>query len=189
METCPPQLRSVLTTLFLEQHKDTLNKFKGPWFFPKWMGGLGLHNCEALTHLDLHQGHCARQLAAKNPLNLSLDKEWLHYDLYNGLVRDHSFGLVTKRNFCEYEGEEDFSSVFTAFVYTEVWAKQGVEHLMNFDTTPEKKLIRRLERRWKEVQSLSLQYQKKGEWPQCDPEVFRSEQKPSILPVTVLQNN
>jgi hypothetical protein len=182
METCPPHLRKTLTTMFLETHKEKLNTFNGPWFFPQWMGGLGLVNMEEYTNFDLHCASHAAKLAGSSPVRLGMEKEWMHYDLYDKTVQTEGCGLVTKHNFTNYAGEETFGVVFNKICW-EAWLRHGLKALYDPKRSHYKQMQRSLEKRWKDVLKSAQNERNAGAFSKADPEIFTHERKESVLPV------
>jgi hypothetical protein len=134
VETSPPSLQKRMSDFFIYTYRETLDSFKGPWFLPTYMGGLGMVQLEEYTDKDRHFGYHALQEAAVNPVRLRREKEWFHQDLLNLVVEIEGGGLVTERSYMSYEGEETYGEAYIAIVW-EGWLEVGVKVLDNAHLT------------------------------------------------------
>jgi hypothetical protein len=185
METCPPSLKRVLTAVMIFNHKKVLDSFKGPWWLPCYMGGLGLESQEGYTDKDRHWAYHALQEASTNPVRFSKEKEWMLYDAFECFLRERGHNLIATHSFGSYDGDETYGRAFIAVAYHE-WCRFGVKYLYNPHLKAEDKTLRALNSFNRSVQKRMLKDHKDGGYHRVKSDAcFEVEKKGGIVPVRV----
>jgi len=185
LHTCPVEMLEVVNEMFIAHHKTTLKQFKGPWFIPQWMGGLGLESLKPITDADRHDAFCAMEVCSEQgPVRLGLTKEWLHHDKFLQTCDEKGQNVVGNHYFSDYAGQEEYGVVYTSIVYVEHWIKNGLQTLYNTQETAEKALTQRLTSFYRKVKRVSQAYLKDGDYPMIhDDDVFMCTQKVPVFPI------
>jgi len=190
METCPAPIQRSLTNCFLHQHHAVLNTFSGPWFLPNWMGGLGLRQLNGYSDEDRIYARHACEEATAYPVSFSRDKEWLHYDLFNNVVKVMGDGLVTKHNYESYVGDEHYGRAFKAIVFMEGWVRDGLSALYNPHLSEEQQLTQKLRELSLNIYDRVREAKANNDYRKClSDEVFNVESKKFCVPVFAKYTN
>lgn len=132
------KIRNRAHTLFFYLNNRRLKEFKGSWFLPVSLGGLGLRNMVPYTEQERTYASMARILVDEGELQsptFKTDKEWVHFDTYQRRVRRES-PLLSKYSYENYEGDETHGVAFVTLCYDQ-WFAEGLSDLYNPVHTPE----------------------------------------------------
>lgn len=178
--------------LFMYKHMKTLKQFNGPWFLPNWACGSGLrpvfnqineHDRKVVTLLTRTYG-----MGETRPPKMTGDKDWMHYDLFNELVKGD--GLIKEYNY-EKEHHNSYGDAFVGLSLA-IWLEHGYLGLYNPHETEWQRETRRAEKLWTKHQKALLNTR---DYVKPFPkEELTQEPKRSVLPVwmkskTVTQGN
>lgn len=160
IRTCPKGNVRNVHTLFLYLNCDTLREFKGSWFLPNWLGGLGLSPVQGYSEKELRFAGEARlaigQGLAEAP-RIQMEKEWLFYDAFNKVLTQRGMGFACKRSFTSYYGEDTYGRAFS----TVVWAMWLSNHVNWFTRESEFSHVPAGKRRAKAMEKASLTHRRR----------------------------
>lgn len=118
--------------LFMYRQGETIGKFRGPWFLPTWAGGLGLKDVlQQVDYLDLQRLSAAKlaiSQGCKIPSLPGLEKEWIHYDLFQRVVRDRNPLSTSYVGYTHFEEQVTYGQAFMLVCLT-YWAEHGLKSL------------------------------------------------------------
>lgn len=150
--TCPPFVEERVQALYLYIYGDALKKFKGPWFLPRWLGGLGMKDFNKCSRDQLYYATCARKLLAEGVQGPQsyISKDWALFDVFNKnltssapLVGEYPFQVCDRAvsKFRDSTEAVDYGTAFKAVVWEE-FLLRGFTNLLNVRRTPEEECLR-----------------------------------------------
>jgi hypothetical protein len=177
----PVGLRKRLVHLMLYKHGKTLSTFRGPWFLPSWLCGLGFPNeketdrptrsvCLKLMEMYASGTQVPRVVG---------DKDWFLYDAFAHEVSVQSDNLVVNHSFEHYEGDNTEGVALCHVSYARL-AVAGIYGLFDPQQSQWKEVMKKSEKLWASAT-------KSCDNTRCVPEdVLTYEAKRSVRPVISL---
>jgi len=176
-------LRERANRLFLRRHSARLDSYKGSWFLPVWLGGLGLKNLRDYTRKELLYAAAAKTAigTGTQPPSYKTTKEWAQYDSFMKRCRSEC-PLLDSYSFANHEGESNYGPAFCATTIDN-WMASGIHGIYNPVEVKEQKTLGECMKFMRKVQTLLADSEFRRKLKPCAQEEVDVETKRKVIPI------